>query len=240
MKILVSVISYNEEANIEATLRDLIDHNCGYDIVVIDNGSRDRTAAICKRMSVPTVRHCVNTGNSVGTLLSYFTYAYSKGYDVLCQFDGDGQHYATELPKIITPITEGYADCVIGSRFLQRGGYQSTFARRLGIRLFSRLFALATGQTIKDISSGFRCYSKELIAFFGHSYRDPFYDSVNQFLLVAFFAGFRIREVPVQMRPRRYGVSEFNFLYALLFPIKGIATFATCLLQRDRFLSIRS
>jgi glycosyltransferase involved in cell wall biosynthesis len=240
MKILVSVISYNEESNIEATLRDLIDHNFGYDIVVIDNGSRDGTQLICSRIGIPTVRHCVNTGSSVGTLISYFSYAYARGYDVLCQFDGDGQHAAEELPKILAPIAAGEADCVIGSRFLERSGFQSTFFRRLGIRLFSRLFTLVTGQKLTDITSGFRSYDKNVIAFFGHTYRDPIYDSMNQFLLLTFFAGFRIREVPVVMHARRFGVSEFDFMNALAFPLKGLVSFAACLLQRGRVTSIRS
>jgi glycosyltransferase involved in cell wall biosynthesis len=239
MRILVSVISYNEEANIEATLRDLIDHNFGYDIIVIDNGSADRTQLICRNLDVPTVRHCVNTGSSVGTLISYFNYAYAKGYDVLCQFDGDYQHVAAELSKIIAPIERGEADCVIGSRFLTRGGFQSTFVRRLGIRLFSRLFTFVTRQKLTDFTSGFRSYNGEVIEFFGHTYRDPLYDSMTQFLLLTSFAGFKITEVPVTMRARQSGRSEFNFRNSLAFPLKGMMTFGACLLQRRRIGLIR-
>lgn len=240
MRILVSVISYNEEPNIEETLRDLIDHNCGYDIAVIDNGSTDRTRSICDRIEIPVIRHCVNTGSSVGTLISYFGYAYANGYDILCQFDGDGQHIATELPKIIDPIARREADCVIGSRFLELAGYQSTFLRRVGIRAFSRLFTVVTGEKLTDITSGFRSYGKEVIEFFGHSYRGPLYDSINQFLLLTLFAGFRIKEVPVSMRARLFGTSEFNLRNAVGFPIKGVVTFAACLLQRRQIALVRN
>ena len=239
MKILVSVISYNEEANIEATLRDLVDNNFGYDVVVIDNGSSDRTGAICRGLGIPVVRHCVNTGSSVGTLLSYFIYAYARDYDVLCQFDADGQHRAVELPKIIDPVVAGRADIVIGSRFIERAGFQSTATRRIGIWLFSRLFSRVTGCRLTDITSGFRAYGRDVIEFFGHSYRDPIYDSMNQFLLLAFFAGLRVREVPVMMEPRQFGHSEFNLWNSIAFPVKGLMTFLACLLQRRRIVAIR-
>ena len=97
MKTLVSVIAYNEEPNIRATIEDLRTHNCGFDIVVIDNGSRDATAAICRDLGVPVVSHCINTGGSMGTVTSYFNYTYHHGYDCLCQFDGDGQHLAYRI-----------------------------------------------------------------------------------------------------------------------------------------------
>jgi glycosyltransferase involved in cell wall biosynthesis len=240
MKILVSVISYNEEANIEATLRELLANNFGYEIVVIDNGSSDRTGQICARLNVDVVRHCVNTGSSVGTLLSYFHYAYAKGYDVLCQFDADGQHLATELPKIIAPVVAAEADVVIGSRFIERVGFQSTATRRIGIWVFSRLFRYVTDCPLTDITSGFRAYSRQAIEFFGHTYRDPIYDSMNQFLLLAYFADLRVQEVAVLMRPRQFGQSEFNFWNAFGFPIKGLMTFAACLLQRRRIVGLRS
>jgi glycosyltransferase involved in cell wall biosynthesis len=239
MKILVSVISYNEEANIEATLRDLAANNLGFDVVVIDNGSSDRTSKICERVKVPVVRHCVNTGSSVSTLLSYFQYAYAKDYDVLCQFDADGQHVAAELLKIIDPVVAGEGDVVIGSRFIERAGYQSTPTRRIGIWLFSRLFSYVTGRRLTDITSGFRAYSRAVIEFFGHTYRDPIYDSMSQFLLVAFFAGLRVHEVPVRMQPRQFGQSEFNVWNAVAFPVKGLMIFAACLLQRRRIIGLK-
>jgi glycosyltransferase involved in cell wall biosynthesis len=239
MKILISVISYNEQANIEATLRDLIDNNFGYDIVVIDNGSNDRTNEVCGRLNVPVVRHCVNTGSSVGTLLSYFSYAYAGDYDVLCQFDADGQHVASELPKIIDPILTGQVDISIGSRFIERAGFQSTSTRRVGIWLFSNLFTWVSGYRVTDITSGFRAYNRDVIIFFGHAYRDPVYDSMNQFLLLAVFSGLRIGEIPTRMKPRQFGKSEFNFWNSVMFPVKGVMTYIACLLQRERIRLLR-
>jgi hypothetical protein len=111
--------------------------------------------------------------------------------------------------------------------------------RRLGIRMFSQLFTLATGCRLTDITSGFRAYDRTVIEFFGHTYRDPVYDSMNQFLLMAFYAGFRIRETPVLMRSRVAGASEFTFLKSVVFPVKGIMTFIACILQRRRIAAMR-
>jgi glycosyltransferase involved in cell wall biosynthesis len=208
--------------------------------VVIDNGSNDTTRAICTLLDIPVVRHCVNTGSSVGTLVSYFTLAYAMNYDILCQFDSDGQHLAVELPKIIDPIRKGEADCVVGSRFITKEGFQSTLFRRIGIGIFSRLFRFTTGCQLSDITSGFRAYNRNVIEFFGHTYRDPVYDNMIQFLLITFFAGFSIRETPVLMRPRLAGMSEFTLLKSVAFPIKGIMTFIACILQRRRIAAMRT
>jgi glycosyltransferase involved in cell wall biosynthesis len=233
MKTLISVIAYNEEQSIRTTLEDLRQHNCGFDIVVIDNGSSDATPAICRDMGVPVVSHCVNAGGSMGTVTSYFNYADQHDYDVLCQFDGDGQHLATELPKILDPVRLGQADYVIGSRFLTGEGFQSTAARRLGIRLFSWLDSKVIGQNVTDVTSGFRAYSRRVIRFFGREFRAELHDT-NQLLLMSHFCGARILEVPVQMRERAHGESEYDLLNAVAFPFKGLVNIAGVLLQRQQ------
>ena len=234
MKILVAVIAFNEAGNIATTIRDLQDNNIGYDIVVIDNGSYDDTVAIAQKMGVKCIRHCVNSGGSNGTAVSYFLYAYQQGYDILCQFDGDGQHQASELKKILSPVVAGEADCVIGSRFLEREGFQSYFFRRLGIRLFSFLLSKMTKLQFTDITSGFRAYGPKVIRFYGHQYQNAIYDNMNQFLLLAYYSGAVIKEVPVVMKARAHGTSEFNWWNGVMFPVKGIVTLLACYLQRKR------
>jgi glycosyltransferase involved in cell wall biosynthesis len=233
VKILVSVIAYNEEANIRTTLEDLRSHNCGFDTVVIDNGSHDRTAAVCQELHVPVVTHCINTGGSMGTVTSYFNYAYEYGYDCLCQFDGDGQHLATELPSIIGPIQRDEADYVIGSRFISKVGFQSTALRRIGISSFSSLVSSIVGHKVTDVTSGFRAYSRKVIRFFGTQYRYEIYDT-SQLLLLSHFAGARIAEVPIRMRERVYGKSEYGLRDAFTFPLKGILSITGALLQRQQ------
>jgi hypothetical protein len=233
VRTLVAVIAYNEEPNIRTTIEDLRAHNSGYDIVVIDNGSADNTVRVCRSLGVPVVAHCVNTGGAMGTVTSYFRYAWSAGYDCLCQFDGDGQHIAAELPKICKPICSGQADYVIGSRFLEGKGFQSTFARRLGIGLFSRLNSLITGKTITDVTSGFRAYGPRVIAFFAQANPFELHDT-NQLLLASYFSGARIVEVPVEMRERMHGQSEFDLIMSLSYPFMGAVNIAGIWLQRHR------
>jgi glycosyltransferase involved in cell wall biosynthesis len=233
VKTLVSVIAYNEEGNIRTTLEDLRSHNCGFDIVVIDNGSSDATVALCRDMGVPVVSHCINTGGSMGTVTSYFNYAYHHGYECLCQFDGDGQHLASELPKIIEPVRRSEADYVIGSRFLAKEGFQSTALRRLGINSFSWLVSTIVGQKVTDVTSGFRAYSRHVIEFFGAYYRYEVHDT-SQLLLLSRFGGARIAEVPVLMRSRAHGKSEYGLRDAITFPLKGIVSVTGALLQRQQ------
>jgi glycosyltransferase involved in cell wall biosynthesis len=230
VRTLVAVIAYNEARNLGRVLDDLAAHNTGFDVVVIDNGSSDRTPAICRERNVDVVSHCINTGGSFGTVRTYFLYARRKGYDVLCQFDGDGQHGAAELPKIIDPIASGRADYVIGSRFLTKEAFQSSFPRRIGIRFFSLLDSAILGQRVLDVTSGFRAYGPRVIRFFANDYRHELYDT-NQMLLLAHFSGARILEVPVRMEGRRYGKSEFTPWSAVLFPLKGLVNIAGCVIQ---------
>jgi glycosyltransferase involved in cell wall biosynthesis len=232
MKILISVIAYNEEKNIAKTLEDLINANFGYDIVVFDNGSIDKTVEIAKSLKIQVVSHCTNSGSSAGTVMSYFLYGFYYNYDIVCQFDGDGQHLARELPKIINPIVSGTADYVIGSRFLEKGGFQSYRYRRLGISLFSLIDSLIIGQKITDITSGARAYSKKVIRFFARQHQHEIYDT-SQLLLLSHFSGARITEVPIIMQEREFGKSEFNLLNAVSFPIKAIINIIGCVLQKN-------
>jgi hypothetical protein len=165
--------------------------------------------------------------------MSYFLYAQRNGYDCLCQFDGDGQHVAAELPKIIQPVLEGRADYVIGSRFLKKEGFQSYFFRRLGIQLFAALDSLVVGQKLTDVTSGFRAYSPRVLDFFAKRHRHELSDT-NQLLLLSHFAGAKILEVPVVMRARQHGTSEFRSLAAFTFPVKGVINILGCLLQKRR------
>lgn len=233
MKILVAVIAYNEEKNIRKTLEGLLATGGGFDVVVVDNGSSDGTAAICRDMGVPVVSHCTNTGSSMGTVKTYFLYAHHNDYDVLCQFDGDGQHLPDQLDRIIRPVVEGRADYVIGSRFLEKQGFQSSFMRRIGIRLFSALDSRFIGHRVTDVTSGFRAYGRKVIRYFATQYQHEIIDT-SQLLLMSHYAGARIVEVPVLMRDREHGVSEYDLANSIAFVLFGLLNVFGSWLQRGR------
>ncbi len=233
-KVLIAVLSFNEAVNIEFTLKDLSNHNFGYDIVVIDDGSNDKTAAIAKLHGIPVVSHCINSGNYSNAAMTYFLYAYRNGYDVLCQFDGDGQHSAAQLKSIVNPILAGSSDVVIGSRFIEKKGFQSFFLRRVGIAMFSKIDSNITGTNLTDVTSGFRSYSRKVIHFFGHTYKQELYDNTSQFLLITHYIGGKISEVPIEMRPRQGGASLFDIWKSITFPLKGLVIVLGCILQKEK------
>lgn len=232
-KILIAVLSFNEAVNIESTLRDLQQNNFGYDIVVIDDGSNDRTADLAKKNGIPVVSHCINSGNYSNAAMTYFLYAYRNNYDILCQFDGDGQHQAKQLAKIIDPIICGKLDVVIGSRFLEGKGFQSFFLRRIGIALFSKIDTKITGTPLTDVTSGFRSYSRKVISYFGHVYKQELYDNTSQFLLITHYTGGKIGEVPIEMKSRQGGTSLFTIWKSITFPLKGLIIVLGCILQQN-------
>lgn len=231
-KVLVAVIAYNEEEMIASTLSSL--EGRGFDIIVIDDGSTDKTGNIANEMGFKVIRHPYNAGNAMNTVSTYLRYGFKKKYEVVCQFDGDGQHLVEELPKIINPVLEGKGDYVIGSRFIENEGFQSYFIRRLGIRLFSWIDSKIIGQKITDVTSGFRAYGPKVIDHLTTQHKFELCDT-SQLLLVSYFAGARIMEVPVKMYPREKGVSEFGFRRSVLFPLKGIICVLGEVIQRRIF-----
>lgn len=238
MRVLVAVISYNEEANIGRALCDLIEFRENeapfpFDIVVIDNGSRDSTLAVAKQHDIPVVSHCVHSGGSGGTVATYFRYANHHNYDVLVQFDGDAQHLASQLPNIVEPVLKDGYDYVIGSRYLKKEGFQSTATRRLGIKMFNTLTTFLTGVRVTDMTSGARAYSQKVISLFAREYQHEIYDPMQLFIL-SHYHGAKVLEVPVVMREREYGESEFSLFNAVSFMLRGVANLVACFLQRDR------
>lgn len=234
MKILVAIIAYNEAKSIGGVIDDLNEHNIGYDIIVVNNGSFDQTKIVCESKKIKTLSHCVNSDIN-GTWKTYLNYAYRNNYDIVCQFDGDGQHLAKELHKILEPIQNKEANQVIGSRFLGTNTFRSSFIRRIGIRLFSYILSSIFKYTIKDITSGFIAFDRRVISFFATYYKSEINDS-NQTHLLSFFSGAKIKEVPVEMNIRSHGTSLFNWLNSFVYPFNGLFNIVGCLLLKKEII----
>ena len=232
MRILTIISNYNEQAAIESSIQNFQkDASISSDLLVIDNSSTDRSLELIRRAGVDYLRHPVNTGGSAGVIKTALLYAETQGYDVYCHMDGDNQHNGRELAKLVQPIQAGEADLVIGSRFLTGEGFQSLAVRKVGIFSFSRLLSWLTGQRISDLTSGFRAYNRRAIAFFARQYKHEF-EACVQMVMVASYAGLRIREVPVIMNPRLTGKSEINLRNAVKFPLYGLIAIVGTRLQK--------
>jgi hypothetical protein len=214
---LVIVPAYNEEANILAVIQDLQSINLPLDIVVINDGSSDRTCAIAEQ-HVNVISLATNLGIG-GAVQTGFKYACRKNYGTVIQFDGDGQHIAAEIPNLLNSLQESGAHMAIGSRFLEpHNGFRSTFMRRIGIRIFQTVNSLIIGQRITDNTSGFRAYAKQTLPFLARYYPVDYPEPETVILLGK--NGFSISEISTMMRERRAGGSSITGLVSAYYMIK--------------------
>jgi len=217
-KILVIVPAFNECGNIGRTVEEIRHEAPHVDILVIDDGSIDATAKEASLAGGMVVSLPFNLGIGAAVQTG-FQYARSYQYDIAVQVDGDGQHDSSFLEKIVEPIRRDGADMVVGSRFLEKkGGYRSSFSRRVGINFFVHLINVLTGVKINDPTSGFRAYNKKMIILFSEYYPHDFPEP--EAIVVAQQAAARIIEVPVVMRKRESGSSSIRYFKTLYYMAK--------------------
>lgn len=204
VKILIIVPAYNEEANIPFVMEDL--NEIRADVLVVNDGSTDATAEVAEGFGATVVSHPFNMGIG-GTMQTGFMYAAANDYDMAVQFDGDAQHRADQIRRIIEPVGSGEADLTIGSRTIP-GGYRIGVTRWFGSKIFLGMIKGLTGMRINDPTSGFRCYGRKTLQLFSRRYPDD-YPEVES-IITAHRSGLRVREVPVLMRPRLSGHSSIT------------------------------
>jgi len=206
-ELLVIVPAYNEGRNIARVIEELKGAGPALDILVVNDGSTDNTSQAARDTGHALVVDLPKNMGIGGAVQTGFKYASRNGYRMAVQFDGDGQHMAAEISKLLDALEERQADMVIGSRFLERqGGFRSTFLRRIGIRTFQLLNSLLIGQKITDNTSGFRAYNREAIEFLARNYSVDYPEPEAVILLGR--NNFSIEEVPVIMRERQGGGSS--------------------------------
>ena len=164
-KILVIIPCYNEEANIVNTVERLRSQCPQVDFLVINDCSTDGSAALLKSRGYPYLDLPVNLGIGGGVQCGYL-YARDHGYDVTIQMDGDGQHDPAYLMNVVQPVLDGRLDMCIGSRFITKEGFQTSFMRRVGIKFLSTMIVLLCGQRVLDVTSGFRATNARLTCYF--------------------------------------------------------------------------
>ncbi len=217
MKVLVIIPCYNEAKNICSVVDNLKATCPEVDYVVINDCSTDASAAILRQHGYNYLDLPVNLGIGGGVQCGY-RYARDNGYDIAVQMDGDGQHDPAYLNDVIQPVAEGNLDMCIGSRFIMKEGFQTSFMRRLGIRFLSGLIHLLTGNRVLDVTSGFRACNRELISIFADHYAVDYPEP--EAILRSVVSGYRVGEVPVVMKERKNGVSSINAFKSVYFMIK--------------------
>ncbi len=217
MKILIIIPAFNEEESIEKVVDNIIENFPQYDYLVVNDCSTDSTEAILKKNGYRYISLPVNLGIGGGVQSGYL-YAMQNDYDIAIQIDGDGQHDPAYIEKLIAPIVAGEADMAIGSRFIEKEGFQTSFMRRLGINLIRGIIKLCCGVKATDTTSGFRATSKELTAYFATHYAQDYPEP--EAIVAAALNGFRVTDVPVKMREREGGVSSINAKKSLYYMIK--------------------
>lgn len=223
VKLLFIVPAYNEAASLPGVVRELRAYYPEADIVVVNDGSTDATAAVARSLPVHLLDLPYNLGIG-GAVQTGLLFADRAGYDVAVQFDGDGQHRADQVGELLRALEASGADVVIGSRFLAPSGYTPPLLRRLGIALFRLVISHVVGQRITDSTSGFRAFRREAIAFLARDYPHDYPEPESVVTLCR--QGFRLCEVPVAMRERQAGRSSITPLRSVYYMAKVLLAIA--------------
>ena len=214
-KVYLVMPAYNEEANIERVVDQLIEKYPQYDYIIVNDGSTDNTRKICKNKQYHFLDLPVNVGLS-GAIKSGMRYANFHGYDYVLQLDGDGQHEPGCIQDLMEEMQRSGADIVIGSRFKTKK--KSKSMRMLGSRLISWAIYITTGgKRIQDVTSGMRLFNKKMIKKFGYNIH---YSPEPDTLAYLLNCGIKIEEVQVEMYERTAGVSYLNFKGSIWYMLK--------------------
>lgn len=220
---LVIIPCFNEEATIASVLAEVTEALPHADILVVDDGSADRTrpVAMAAGAKVATLPFNIGVG---GALRAGFRYAVRHGYQVALQIDGDGQHDPHEARKLIAGLAE--SDLVIGARFADDDDtYQATGARRAAMRVLAHTLSRKAGTLLTDTTSGFRAFGPAALALFAAHYPAEYLGDTVEALLIGTRQGLRVHQVPVTMRPRQGGVASQSSLKATLQLLRLVPAF---------------
>lgn len=221
MKIAAIVPAYNEEKAITAVVNDILQtaqsQNLYIAVIVVNDCSKDTTSEIISKLNCIALNLPVNLGIG-GAVQTGFKYAFENGFDYAIQIDGDGQHPASEIPKLISVILEKNVDVVIGSRFISKEGFQSSMARRMGINYFKWLNRILVGVTVNDSTSGFRLINSKTLEIVSNYYPDEYPEP--EAIILYSLNKLKIGEVAVQMKERQGGVSSIGFAASIYYMFK--------------------
>ena len=224
------VPAFNEERNIARVVNELKAYDPGIDVVVVSDGSADRTYEVAREAGARVLRLPFNLGIG-GAVQTGFRYAWENGYELAVRCDGDGQHIPAELPKVVAPVVAGDADIAIGSRFVSDGGYRSSATRRVGIRLLALVVSAIARQRVTDATSGFQALNRRALALFAADYPHDYPEVEGMVMTIKH--RLRLVEVPVEMREREHGRSSITALRSIYYMAKVLVALFVGLFRRS-------
>ncbi len=220
MKILIIIPAFNEAENISNSISDIRSMDFfseNFDILVINDGSTDTTGAKARSTGVKTIDlpYNMGIGNAVQT---GYKFAKTYNYDYAFQFDADGQHPAEYIAPMLVKIQKEEASLIIGSRFINNEGFQSSLPRQIGIRFFGWLIKMLTGKTITDATAGFRIVDRQGISLLASYYPEDYAEP--ECIIYFNKCGLKVIEFPVIMKARQGGESSIGFLRSVYYMLK--------------------
>ena len=224
-KVLLIIPAYNEEESLRSLIEEIKAVCPEVDYLVVNDCSSDDTERLMEELGANYISLPCNMGIG-GAVQSGYRYAAQNGYDIAIQIDGDGQHDVRFVKDMVKLIEDKQADVVIGSRFIDKEGFQSSQARRIGIRILSMLIRLMCGAKVKDVTSGFRAVNRRFIELFAENYPDDYPEP--EVIVTAKLYGAVIKELPVVMRERTTGKSSINLKRSIYYMIKVSLAIIIC------------
>ncbi len=235
MKRAILIPVFNEGLSIKSVLDSLNNIKDRFDIIVVDDGSYDRTSDILKNYDVITLRHCINAGYGAA-IQTGLRYIYDKGYSQAILFDGDGQHPVESIEPLSSHQFEHSSDIVIGSRFIDN--YKETsLLKSIALRFFSFIIYLSTGKRITDPTSGFKCLSRKAMKYYISDVMPLSFPDADAMIL-AIKSGLTTSEIPVRMKERISGKSMHYGLKAITYMMNMLFSILLCILKPDKELKM--
>lgn len=229
-KIAVIMPAYNEERTIANVIAGIKKTIPSADIIVIVDKVKDRTEQISSDLGATVIKLPLKMGMGCA-IQTGFKFAYRNDYKFAIRMDSDGQHIPEEIPKLLAPVLNGEADLTIGSRYLKDSKYRAPIIRRVVMAIMSYIVSFIYGKRFTDTTSGFKAMNRKVIKFLSENY--PTIGGTPTLILLK-WAGFRVMEIPVQMKQREDGNSYFTSMRKIAYILRVfVELLALCLRKKD-------